>query len=204
MTNGNRDWNTFALLLIDMQNDFWPREFSEQFSRLPENTAQLLQFCRAEGITVIHLRASFQPDMSDWMVRYQLRQRIPCVAGTAGAEGLPFAQALPGEKVIYKHSFDGFLAPELLPYLRQAQKRFLLVGGLITSTCVLFTAVSAMQNGFLTAVIEDCCADAPFQHENTLDTYTFIFYRTKLAQLPSDYETWQADLSALAAVQERF
>jgi len=195
--NEDRDWKSFALLLVDVQNDFWPREFSEQFPQFPENTAQLLKFCRAEGIEVIHIRAVFKQDMSDWMVRYRLRKRIPCVEGSVGVEVMPFAQALPGEKVIIKHSFDGFQAPELLPYLRQTQKRFLLVAGLITSTCVLFTTVSAMQNGFLTAIIEDCCADEPMRHEQTLETYPFIFERTKLSLLPSHHDQWQTQLSVL-------
>jgi ureidoacrylate peracid hydrolase len=197
-----QNWQPFALLLIDEQHDFWPRDFSIQFPQFPENTTQLLTFCRSQGIEVIHLRAVFKRDMSDWMTRYQLRKRIPCIEGTSGAEVLPFAQALPGEKVIIKHSFDGFLAPELLPYLRQTNKRFLLTAGLITSTCVLFTTVSAMQNGFLTAMVEDCCADEPARHETTLNSYPFIFQRTKLGQISEQYKEWQANLTTLAAIEK--
>ncbi len=195
-------WKPFALLLIDVQNDFWSGDFTQHFPQFPENIVQLLNFCRTVGIEVIHIRAIFKPDMSDWMVRYKLRKRIPCVEGTVGAEVAPFAQALPGEKVVIKHSFDGFLAPELLPYLQQTGKRFLLVAGLVTSTCVLFTTVSGMQNGFLTAIVEDCCADEPSWHEHTLDTYQFIFKRTQLALLSSDYEKWLADLCTLATIEE--
>ena len=35
-----------------------------------------------------------------------------------------------------------------------------------------------MQKGFLAAVVEDCCADEPNAHKQTLERYTFIFERT--------------------------
>jgi ureidoacrylate peracid hydrolase len=197
------DWNPFALLLIDVQNDFWSDELPVEFPQFPENVARLLSFCRAEGIEVIHLRSFFDPDMSDWMERYRLRKRIPCVAGTAGAEVLPFASELPGEKVIVKHTFDGFLAPDLLPYLEQNHKRFLLTAGLITSTCVLFTTTSAMQHGFLTAVVEDCCADGPARHETTLDTYPYIFERVTVDLLAAQNERWNQQLGILNAYREK-
>ncbi len=203
MTAETKDWKDFALLLVDVQRDFWSdADITQQFPQFPENIARLLQFCRTSGIEVIHIRAAFKQDMSDWMVRYRLRKMIPCVEGTEGAEVLPFAKELAGEKVIIKHSFDAFLAPELLPYLRQAKKRFVLVAGLITTTCVLFTATSAMQNGFLTAIVEDGCADEPSRHEYTLNTYQFIFNRTRLDLLPAHQDRWIADLRTLAVLEE--
>ena len=195
------DWSQFALLLIDVQNDFWSADFVDSFPQFPENITRLLQFCRTEGIEVVHVRALFQPDMSDWMERYKLSKRIPCVAGTEGALVTPFAQELPGEKVIIKHSFDGFLTPDLLPHLQGGGKRFLLTAGLITSTCVLFTTAGAMQRGFLTAVVEDCCADDPLTHEHTLDNYRFIFSRTKSTLLSDHHAQWQEQLDALAALE---
>src|SRR3954452_2902133 len=143
MNNSQRKWEAFALLLIDVQYDFWPIEIAEHFPKFPTRIASLLKLCRAEGIDVIHLRASFQPDMSDWMLKYKLRGRIPCIAGTPGVDTLPFALEAPGETVIIKHTFDGFLTPDLLPTLRQRGKRFLLTAGLVTSTCVFLTTTTA-------------------------------------------------------------
>jgi nicotinamidase-related amidase len=197
MTNTQRNWEEFALLLIDVQYDFWPVEVAEHFPEFPARVASLLKFCRAEGLDIIHLRASFQPDMSDWMVKYKLRGRIPCVAGTPGVETLPFALEAPGETVITKHTFDGFLTPELLPLLGQRGKRFLLTAGLVTSTCVFLTTTTAAQSGFLTAMVEDCCADFPDAHQNTLDNYRFVFDRTTLKAIPDHYEAWSAALAKL-------
>ena len=203
MTNGTSKWAQFALLLIDVQRDFWGVRMAELFPHFPDNVAQLLKLCRTEGIEVIHLHVVFQPDGSDWMVRYRLRGRIPCVEGTPGIETLPFARENPGEKVIVKHTFDGFRVPELALHLRQGGKRFVLTAGLVTSTCVLFTAVSAMQSGFLTAVVEDCCADEPSLHQQTLDRYQFIFDRTTAEGIVQRHGEWSAALTRLHELEHR-
>ena len=197
MTKAKRDWSPFVLLLIDVQRDFWPERLAEHFPAFPGQIAQLLELCRSEGIEVVHLRAGFQPDMSDWMVRYKLRGRIPCVQGTPGCDTLPFAQEMPGEVVIVKQTFDGFHSQQLVQHLEQSGKRFVLAAGLITSTCVLFTATSAAQRGLLTAVVEDCCADEPSAHEQTLERYQFIFDRTTVADIADRHVEWQAELTEL-------
>jgi nicotinamidase-related amidase len=197
MLHNGRDWGQFALLLIDVQQDFWGEKMAESFPHFPSNVARLLELCRSEGIEVVHLRASFQPDGSDWMVRYRLRGSIPCVEGTPGAETLPFAVEAPGEAVLVKQTFDGFQNTRLLQSLREKGKRFLLTAGLVTSTCVLFTTVSAAQNGFLTAVVEDCCADESLAHQETLDRCAFIFERTTVQAIPGRHGEWLAELEKL-------
>ncbi|MFN8440707.1 MAG: cysteine hydrolase [Caldilineaceae bacterium] len=197
MTNCQRDWAQFALLLIDVQQDFWTEARAQSFPDFPTNVAKLLELCRSEGIEVVHLRALFQPDQSDWMVRYKLFGRIPCVRGTSGSETLTCALEAPGEVVLNKQTFDGFYNPQLLSYLRQHRKRFLLVAGLITSTCVLFTATSAAQSGFLTAVVGDCCADEATTHEHTLSRYHYIFSRTEVDRIMDSYAEWRSTLAKL-------
>jgi nicotinamidase-related amidase len=198
MTGIDGTWKQFALILIDLQHDFWPEKLAQCFPDFPAKITQLLDFCRTEGLEVIHLRTRFRADRSDWMPRYRLRGRIPCIQGTTGAETLPFALDRPGETILVKQAFDGFHNPELLQYLQRKGKRFILTAGLVTSTCVLFTTVSAAQKGFLTAVVEDCCADEPSAHEQTLDRYRFIFDRTAVNLIPDHYHEWVAALEELA------
>jgi nicotinamidase-related amidase len=201
MTSIQRDWGRFVLLLIDVQQDFWTEEIARSFPHFPSNIPKLLELCRFQGIEIVHLRASFKPDMSDWMARYKLRGSIPCVEGTPGAEILPFAREEPGEAVIIKQTFDGFQNTGLLGYLQERGKRFLLTAGLVTSTCVLFTTASAVENGFLTAVVEDCCADEPPAHQQTLDHYGFIFDRTTVETIPERHAEWLADLEKLSDLE---
>jgi nicotinamidase-related amidase len=183
--------------MIDVQRSFWPSRRDTEFPDFAANVARLLAVCRAEGIEVIHLRARFAPDGSDWMPRHRLRGTAPCLAGTAGVETLPCAMELAGETIFWKQTLDGFLQPALLRYLREREKRFLLTAGLVTSTCVLLTTVSAAQREFLTAVVEDCCADRPDAHAQTLGHYDFVFERTTSYRIREEFARWSATLSRL-------
>ena len=167
-----QNWDEFALLLVDVQKDFWSADLEKAFPQFKSNVGQLLQFCRETGIEVIHLHEVFNnTDRTDWLPRYRMRGRSPCVRGTPGAAPLDEALPLPGEKVIEKQTQNAFHSLELLPYLCSKNKRYVLVAGLVTSVCVVFTATSAAQTGFLSAIVADACADHPEAHEMGLKRY---------------------------------
>lgn len=194
MAEQNAVWDEFALLLIDVQQDFWSEETASAHPHFESRVASLLALCREQGIDVVHLRAKFSEDRSDWMQRYRLLDKIPCIEGTPGADVLPSALEEAGETVIYKQTFDGFENPQLDTYLQQHGKRFLLIAGLVTSVCVLLTSATAAQRGYLVSVIEDCCADEPQAHAHTMQRYPFIFDRTSVTQIIADREQWLAEL----------
>jgi nicotinamidase-related amidase len=193
------DWSAFALLLIDVQKDFFYDDIARAFPDFERNTAELLKLARAEGIDVVHVHAVFQPDGSDWMARYRLQGKIPCIAGTPGAAVLPCATPLPGEKLFIKQTFDAFLNPALDPWLREHGKHFLLVAGLVTGVCDLLTAAAAAQRGYLVALVEDCCGDRPATHQHTLERYPGIFERVGWSGIAARRAAWLADLSATGA-----
>lgn len=199
MPGNVRDWDPFVLLLIDVQKDFWTEDISNAFPDYEKSVSRLLDYCRHEQIDVVHLRARFRRNKSDWMAKYKLLDRIPCIEGTAGAEVFPFAEDAPGEKVIIKRTFDGFHNPELQSYLLENKKRFILAAGLVTSVCVFLTAANAAQRGYLVGMVEDCCGDEPEAHRHTLERYPFIFCRTTVDQISSNRERWMADLDSLAS-----
>jgi ureidoacrylate peracid hydrolase len=196
-----RDWSHFALLLVDVQQSFWPARGRPDFPNFPANVARLLTLCRTEGLDIIHVRSRFKPDKSDWMLMYRLRRvpisHHPCVAGQEGEKPVSFAASEPGELVIFKQTFDALHTPKLVSYLRENDKRVILVAGLLTSVCVLFTAASAAQLGFLAAVVEDCCADSLEKHDRTLDEYQFMFNRTTTDAICEQHSNWLAALAQL-------
>lgn len=195
--SARKDWRRFVLLLIDVQRDFWPAATAKAFPEFPSNIEGLLKYGRSSGLDIVHVRAGFEPDGADWMAPYRVKGKTPCVRGTSGAGVLPCAAERTGETVLRKQTFDAFLQPDLLTHLHSARKSFILVAGLETSVCVLLTAASAVQRGFLAAVVEDCCADDPAKHEAAITGYPFVFERTSLATLNADHDRWLALLNAL-------
>lgn len=196
-TSGREAWRRYAVVLIDLQQDFWSDEVASNAPELPARIADLLEFARGDGLTVVHVRARFDPDGSDWMARYRLRGRIPCVDGTAGVETLPFAHEAAGEPLVVKHSFDGFLNTELHELLTERGVRGLLIGGLVTSTCVLFTATTATQLGYLVSVMTDCCSDFGDAHSSTLAAYPYVFDTMLSTEITDRRERWDAQLEVM-------
>jgi len=72
-----------------------------------------------------------------------------------------------------------------------------LSAGLVTSICVFLTTVSAMQRGYLTGIIEDCCADEKAAHDHTIDRYSFMFERCTVSQLVNQHQRWQQMIDQL-------
>lgn len=197
-----RDWSSFALLLIDVQRDFWPPGMDGKFPRFHDSVARLLATCRAERIDVLHIRALFRPDGSDWMTRYRLRGSLPCIAGTPGAEPLACALELPGEPVLTKQAFDSFTNPDVDRWLKVRGKRYVLVAGLVTAVCVLLTGMTASQRGYLVAIVEDACADqVDGMHDAVLARYTSMMERVTTGELVSRHGKWQAELARLAVLE---
>ncbi len=114
------DPHQIALILVDIQKDFWPPfKEHERFSGFPGNVSTLLELARSRGLPVVHVRSSFKPDRSDWMLFYKPQGRgdVPAIAGTEGASIEGFAAPLPGEHVVVKQTFDAFVGTDLEEYL---------------------------------------------------------------------------------------
>src|SRR5262249_16054979 len=105
-----------ALLLVDVQRDFWgPLAAAPHVREFAANVSTLVDRAGANRLTVVHTQAIFQADGSDWMLFYRPagRGRIPCIAGTGGAYIEAFAAPQDGEPVIQKQTFDGFVQTDL-------------------------------------------------------------------------------------------
>jgi nicotinamidase-related amidase len=167
-----------AVLLIDMQRDFWAEGTVREFPNLPLNTARLLDGARAAGLEIIHLRVAFQPDRSDWPPL--VWDHFGPLIGSPAVEPVDWARELDGEKVLAKHSFDGFATSSLEEYLRAKNIGTLYVGGMFTSVCVLLTCASAHQRGFRPYLVDECCGDDSLErHRWTKKIYDKLAFRIK-------------------------
>jgi nicotinamidase-related amidase len=190
-----------ALLLVDVQRDFWgPLETVPEFTSFPANVRTLLDMARGNHLPVVHTHAVFKPDRTDWMLFYGPHGRgdIPCIAGTGGVAIEEFAAPRDGEPVIHKQTFDGFANTDLEGMLRARNVKAVLVAGLVTSVCVLFTATAAYLRGLVPVVVRDACADSVECHEAALRMYTGLcFQSVTTAQV-------QHDLASVVRLAERF
>ena len=195
-----------ALILIDIQNDFWqPLQTLPHLAAYPASVAQLLQAARAKNLTIIHTQAWFKPDRTDWMLFYRPEGRgnVPCIADTVGAQFTEFAMPKPGELIIRKQGFDGFAHTDLERILREHNIKAALIAGLETSICVLFTATSAYLRRILPLVVEDACGDELARHEATIQMYTNLCFKTvSSAQVAHEWDavTQLADAFAQSGV----
>jgi nicotinamidase-related amidase len=172
---------TLALILVDIQNDFWePFKQLPEYASLPENVRRLREYAEKNDFPVIHVRSLFNKDRSDWMLFYRPEGRgtTPCIIGTSGAEFTEFTEPKNGEKVITKKVFDSFNGTDLLEHLNGLGVKSVLISGIETSVCVLFTATSAYLNRIIPVVVPDACADSPERHSKALEMYTDLCFKT--------------------------
>jgi nicotinamidase-related amidase len=128
-----------------------------------------------------------------------VRGRAICIEDTEGVLPLAEATDTTDEEVFLKSAYDGFSNPELDSHLQQNEKRFVLVAGLVTSVCVLQTVASAVNRGYLSAVVNDCCADQEFIHDAILKRYEFAFDQQPLHALSEKRADWAEQIRQASA-----
>jgi nicotinamidase-related amidase len=164
-----------------MQRDFWePLKEHEEFKDVPGNISKLLLHARKQEYEIVHVRSVFKKDRSDWMLFYRPEGRgiIPCIEGTEGILFAEFAQPANGEMLITKTSFDAFKNTDLHEKFALMGVKTVLVAGIETSVCVLFTATSAYLNQIFPVLVIDACVDSPERHKTTLEMYGDLCFKT--------------------------
>ena len=138
-----------ALLLIDIQNDYFPGGKMELSGTVDagDNAGRILDACRMRGITVVHIQ--------HLSVRAGAGFFIP---GTEGAEINRVVAPIPGETVIQKNFPNSFRNTDLLDYLKNRNITELLICGMMTHMCIDATVRAAFDYGFECTVAGDACA----------------------------------------------
>ena len=182
---------TTALLCIDMQRDFLdPEGYSaaggEDVGPIREiipRARAVLDTARVAGMTVVHTREGHEPDLSD--LTDAKAERSAASGNPIGAEGplgrllirgeyghdfIDEMQPQEGEPVIDKPGFGAFYATKLGDTLVSAGVTHLLFLGVTTQCCVFGTLREAVDRGYRTLLLEDCCgAFGDHLQQGTLD-----------------------------------
>lgn len=127
------------------------------------------------GLTTVFVQAAYDPDSCyrpPLFLHNPHRQDYGCHPGSWGADFVEPIKPLTAQasaKVVTKHTFDAFFETDLRGFLRFKQIDTLYVAGVETNVCVLFTACSALSNGFNTCILVECVTTShPDVHETAL------------------------------------
>jgi nicotinamidase-related amidase len=147
---------TTALVLIDIQNDYFPGGNFE-VPASPEagrRAAVLLESFRDRNWPVIHVQhLSFRPGATFLL------------PGTPGAEIHQSVAPLPDEKLVTKNFPNSFRATNLATTLWEVGARRIVFCGMMTQMCVDATVRAAFDHGYECLVASDACAAAAVTFE---------------------------------------
>lgn len=138
-----------ALLLIDIQNDYFPggRFELDRSDAAATQARAALDFFREANLPVVHVRhESVQPGATFFL------------PGTAGAEIHARVAPRPGEAVVLKHHPNSFRETDLQERLKALEVKHLVVAGMMTLMCVDATVRAAADLGYTVTVLSDACA----------------------------------------------
>lgn len=146
-----------ALILIDIQNDYFPggRMELEGSVEASLRARDLLDVFRAAALPVVHVQhVSTQKGASFF---------LPDSEGVRIHENVA---PLPGETVIRKHFPNSFRETGLSGRLTTEGIRRLILCGMMTQMCVDATTRAAFDEGFECAVVHDACAARALSFQN--------------------------------------
>lgn len=138
-----------ALLLVDIQNDYFPGGdwALHGMEQAAENAASLLASAREAGQMVVHIRHE-NPSPEAPFFR----------AGSRGADIHSVVTPTTDEPVLTKARPNSFVDTGLLDLLQEAGIEALTLCGAMSQMCIDATARAARDLGFDVTVVEDACA----------------------------------------------
>jgi nicotinamidase-related amidase len=151
------DKSAVALLLIDVINDLeFPDgdQLLEHALPMARRIAALKERARGEGVPVIYVNDNFGRWRSDFTAQVE-----HCLED--GVRGRPIAELLrPGKDdyFVLKPKHSGFFSTTLDILLEYLGVRTVVLTGIATNICVLFTANDAYMRDFHLVVPRDCVA----------------------------------------------
>ncbi|MCP4161152.1 MAG: cysteine hydrolase [Deltaproteobacteria bacterium] len=138
-----------ALLIIDIQNDYFPSGNFELDGALEaaKKTSNILSFFRSKGMPVIHIQHESVKEGSTFFL-----------PGTDGVKIHNSVKPDKGEVVVKKNYPNSFLKTDLLKKLKENKIDNLVITGMMTLMCVDATTRAAKDLGFNCTLIHDATA----------------------------------------------
>ena len=169
-----------ALLLIDIQNDYFPT-FPGSRMALPamdnagDRAASLLATARESGVKVVHVKHVMASKEAPFF-----RPRTP------GAEIHERVAPLAGETVVEKTRPSSYVGTDLEELLREAHIEHLIICGAMSQMCIDATVRASVDLGFRVTVAHDACAAANVAHDG-INVPSDMVHAAIMAPLAASY-----------------
>jgi nicotinamidase-related amidase len=152
-----------ALLIIDMQNDFFRDGAPLQVpgaGSIIGNVRSVLEEFRNRQLPVVHVLRIHRTDGSDVETsRREIFRKTPfAVRGTKGAEVIDELAPRDGEYSIHKTRMSAFLQTDLDLLLRSLFVDTVYIAGIQTPNCIRTTAFDAFALNYATFLVDDAVA----------------------------------------------
>jgi nicotinamidase-related amidase len=147
-----------ALLIIDIQNDYFPDGKYPLVNPLEaaQKAYRILQCFREQGGHHVHIQhISLEPDATFF------------IKGDSGSDIHDSVAHFEGEPIVYKHEVNSFLGTNLLELLKNWEIERVIITGMMTHMCVDGTTRAAADLGFQVIVAEDACATRDLKYGDT-------------------------------------
>ena len=172
-----------ALLIIDIQNDYFPGGRMELVNPLEaaKRAYMLLQCFREHSGHHIHIQhVSLKPDA------------VFFIKGDSGTDIHDSVAHFEGEPIVYKHYPNSFRETNLYETLKGWGIERVIICGMMTHMCVDATARAAADFGFQVMIAEDACATRDLKYGETIIPAEYV-HKAFLAALKSYGQVMSSD-----------
>ncbi len=145
-----------ALIIVDMLNDFVDSRGTlvvPAAEGLIPVQRKLLDAARESGMVVLYLADHHRPDDPEFKM-----WPPHAVEGTWGAQVVPELAPRDNGRVIPKRRYSGFFGTDLDLTLREAGATTIVLVGVLTDICVMYTSADASARAYRVIVVRDATA----------------------------------------------
>jgi nicotinamidase-related amidase len=152
---------SYALLIIDMQNDFVLPGAPVCVAGAPASIPGIrnaLEAFRKARMPVFHVIREYREDgvdVENFRVRNFLEKAKYVVPGTHGCEIVEELKPIPGEYLLVKNRFSAFMNTELDFILKRLAIKHIVVCGTQYPNCIRATAFDAVANDYHVTLLTD-------------------------------------------------
>lgn len=173
-----------ALVVVDMQNAFCAAGGvfdlagnldKAKIEKVTEVDKKVIGSCRNAGLKIVYLRMGYRPDLADtggpdspnywkeralaqWREKPETKDRILTV-GSWNWEIIDELKPQPGDILVNKNRYSGFLNTDLDVVLRTHGIKYLLFTGVFTNVCVESNIRDAFFHEYFPILISDGCGN---------------------------------------------